>query len=86
MALTREDTIKLLAAIKLEPSLYANAKLPIDNDKLERAIEAARRGDLKPAEKIVDHATSIFRERDMDDDGNKRHKELYLRCLEFIHA
>lgn len=84
LALTKEETIELLATIKLEAGHYA--KLPIDITNLDRAIEAARGGDLKPAEKMVDQVAGVLRGWDMDDDGDKKHKELYLHCLEFIHT
>lgn len=80
MALTKEETIELLATIKLEAGHYA--KLPIDNDKLERAIEAAEGGDLKPAIMLGDQVAGEIWRHKMED----QHKELYVRCVALANA
>lgn len=87
-SVAKEEVVEFLNKIKIffEPSPDSHAKLPIDITDLDRAIAAAEGGNLEPAEKVVDQAASIFRECDMDDDGDKRHKELYLRCLDLAHA
>lgn len=82
MALTKEKSIELLTKIRksLEPGLYA--KLPIDNDKLDRAIAAAEGGDLNPAITLGDKVAGEMWRHKMED----RYKELYVHCVELAHA
>lgn len=82
MALTKEQSIELLVGIRrsLEPGLYA--KLPIDNDKLERAIAAAKGGDLKPAITLGDKVAGAILKHKLED----QYKELHVCCVALANA